>query len=321
MKFSSLWALSACLVLGSGAVFAQTWPEPGVKLVVPLTPGSGADTAARALAQSLGKAWKQTVVVDNKPGAGGLIGTSAVVTSEATGHTLLVQSAGYAANPAIHKKLPYDPHKSLVAVAYLGVTPYVMVTAPDGPYKSLQDLVAAARERPGDVVFTSVGVGSSTHFAAEAVAQAAGIKLLHVPHKGGPEAIQEVMAGRAAFTMAALSTALGHIKGGKLRALGVSTPSRSDAAPEIATIAEQGFKDFDIALWFGLWAPAGTPAAVVQRINTDIRQAQQDPEVQATFGRLGIRARAMTTTEFSTFVSNEITKHAAIAKAAQIDPK
>lgn len=292
-----------------------------VKLVVPLTPGSGADAAARSLAQSLGSDWKQTVVVENKPGAGGLIGTSAVISAEPTGHTLLVQSAGYAANPAMYKKLPYDPLNSLVAVAYLGVTPYVMVTAADGPYKSLQDVVDAAHARPGDLVFSSVGVGSSTHFAAEALAQAANVQLMHVPHKGGPEAIQEVMAGRAAFTMAALSTAMGNIKGGKLRALGVSTPTRSEAAPEILTVAEQGYKDFDIALWIGLWAPAGTPASVVQQIGVGVERAQQDPAVQATFNRLGIKARSMSTAEFSQFVSAEIAKHAAIAKAAKIEPQ
>lgn len=319
MKVSFVAALGACLAMVGPACLAQAWPDNTVKLVVPLTPGSGADTAARSVAQSLGKMWKQTVVVENKPGAGGLIGTSAVVSSEPTGHTLLVQSAGYAANPAIYKKLPYDPQTSLIAVAFLGVTPYVMVTAADGPYQSLQDVVTAARTRPGDVVFTSVGVGSSTHFAAEAFAQAAGVKLLHVPHRGGPEAIQEVMAGRAAFTMAALSTALGNIKGGKLRALGVSTPTRSDAAPEVPTIAEQGYKDFDIALWFGLWAPAGTPATVVQTVNAAVQRAQQDPEVLATFGRLGIQTRSMGAAEFSSFVTREIDRHKAIAAAAKIE--
>ncbi len=317
--------LGALVLAAAGPAMAQSqapaWPEASVKMIVPLTPGSGADTAGRVVAQFLGKAWKQTVVVDNRPGAGGLIGTSAVVSSPADGHTLLVQSVSYAANPAIYKKLPYDPNKSLVGVAFLGVTPYVMVTAPDGPYKSLPELLAAARARPGDIAFASVGVGSSTHFAAEALAQAAGVKLLHVPYKGGPEAIQEVMAGRVAFTMASLSTALGHIKGGKLRALGVSTHARSAAATEVPTIAEQGLADFDIALWFGIWAPAGTPDAVVQRINAEVQRAQQDPEVLATFNRIGIQARAMSAPGFSAFVRDEMAKHLAIARAAQIEPQ
>jgi len=309
------------LAASTPLALAQGWPEAPVKMIVPLTPGSGADTAGRVVAQSLAKAWKQSVVVDNRPGAGGLIGTSAVVNAAADGHTLLVQSVSYAANPAIYKKLPYDPLKSLVEVAFLGVTPYVMVTAPDSPYKTLAELIAAAKAKPDQIPFASVGVGSSTHFAAEALAQAAGVKLSHIPYKGGPEAIQEVMTGRVAFTMASLSTALGHIKGGKLRALGVSTRTRSEAAPDVATIAEQGFKDFDIALWFGIWAPAGTPEAVVQRINADVQRAQQDAEVLATFGRVGIQARAMTVPEFAAFVRAEMSKHAAIAQAARMEPQ
>ncbi len=308
-------------LLAFGPVRAQAWPTGAVKLIVPLTPGSGADTAARVVAQFLGQAWKHQVVVDNRPGAGGLIGTSAVVNSPADGHTLLVQSVSYAANPAIYKKLPYDPHKSLVSVAFLGVTPYVMVTAPDGPYRQLVDVLAAARARAGDIAFASVGVGSSTHFAAEALAQAAGVKLLHVPYKGGPEAIQEVMAGRVAFTMASMSTALPHIQGGKLRALGVSSATRSAFAPEIPSLAEQGLQGFDIALWFGLWAPAGTPDAVVQRVNADVQRAQQSPEVLSTFARVGIEVRAMSPARFSRFVSDEMSKHAAIARAAQIEPQ
>jgi tripartite-type tricarboxylate transporter receptor subunit TctC len=312
-------SLSLVLAMAGFSVTAQTsYPANPVKLVVPLTAGSGADTAGRILAQSLGKAWKQPVVIENRPGAGGLIGTSAVVNAEPSGYTLLLQSAGYASNTAIYSKLPYDPLKSLVEVAMIGVTPYVMVTAPDSPYKSIQDIVRAAKAKPGEVAFASVGVGSSTHFAAEHFAQAAGINMLHVPYKGGPEAIQDVMAGRAAFTMASLSTALGQIKGGKLRALGLASKARSDAAPDIATIAEQGFKDFDISLWFGLWAPAGTPAAVVQKITADVARAMQDPELMAAYAKIGIQPRAMNAETFAVYVREEMKKYQFIAKEARI---
>jgi tripartite-type tricarboxylate transporter receptor subunit TctC len=311
----------AALVLSAGQAVAQSFPEGPVKMIVPLTPGSGADTAGRALAQALGAAWKQAVVIDNKPGAGGIIGTSAVVSAEATGHTLLVQSVSYAANPVIYKKLPYDPAKSLVEVNMIGATPFVMVTAADSPYKTLKALIAAAKAQPGSIPFASVGVGSSTHFAAEYVAQVGGVELLHVPYKGGPEAIQDVIAGRAAFTMASLSTALPNIRGGKLRALGVSTRERSPSASEIPTIAEQGFAGFDISLWFGVWAPAATPAAVVQKINADIARALQDPELIASFARTGIQPRSMGQTEFAAFVRDEIAKHKAIAQAAKIEPQ
>lgn len=317
------WQLAAVcmLALTTLGAPAQAWPEGTVKLVVPLTPGSGADTAARTVAQVLGKEWQHTVNVENRPGAGGLIGTQAVAAAPANGHTLLVQSVSYAANPAIFKTLPYDPDKSFVDVAFLGVAPYVAVTAPDGPYKTLKDLVAAGRARPGELPFASVGVGSSTHFAAEAFAQAAGVRFLHVPYKGGPEAIQEVMAGRTAFTMASLSTAMPHIQAGRLRALGLSTRERSPAAPGIPSIAEQGYGDFDIALWFGVWAPAGTPPAVVERINADFRRALDDPGVQATFARLGIQIQRMGVDRFRQHVRGEIARHKAIAQAAKIEPQ
>ena len=313
-------SLALVLAVAGFSAAAQTlYPSNPVKLVVPLTAGSGADTAGRILSQSLGKAWKQPVLIENRPGAGGLIGTSAVVNAEPNGYTLLLQSAGYASNTAIYSKLPYDPLKSLVEVAMIGVAPYVMVTASDSPYKSAQDIVSAARARPGELTFASVGVGSSTHFAAEHFAQAAGVKMLHVPYKGGPEAIQDVMAGRAAFTMASLSTALGQIRGGKLRALGLASKARSDAATDIATIAEQGFRDFDISLWFGLWAPAGTSPAVVQKISADVARAMQDPELMAAYAKIGIEPRAMNAETFAAYVREEMKKYQFIARQARIE--
>lgn len=307
--------------LAAGGVAAQTFPTAPVKLVVPLTAGSGADTAARLLALSLGKVWKQTVVVENRPGAGGLIGTAAVVTAEPTGYTLLLQSAGYAANPAVFKKLPYDATNTLIDVSLVGSTQYVLVTSPAGPYKSLKDLVAAAKVKPGEVTFGSVGLGSSTHFAAEYFNQAAGIRALHVPYKGGPEVIQDVMAGRIGFAMASLSTALGQIRAGKLVALGVAGSSRAESAPEIPTIAEQGFPNFDMHLWIGLWAPASTPPNLVQQINADVRRAALDPEFVAAFAKAGFSAQPMTQAEFARFVADEMLKFQKTAKEARIEPQ
>jgi tripartite-type tricarboxylate transporter receptor subunit TctC len=300
---------------------AQTYPSGPVKLIVPLTAGSGADTAARLLAQPLAKIWKQSVVVDNRPGAGGLIGTGAAVNAEPNGLTLLFQSAGYAANPAVFKKLPYDASNTLIDVGMVGATQYVLVTAPGGPYKSLKDLVAAARAKPGDVTYGSVGIGSSTHFAAEYFSQSTGIRTMHVPYKGGPEVIQDVMAGRIGFAMASLSTALGQIKGGKLLALGVAGPTRAESASDIPTIAEQGYPGFDMRLWFGVWAPARTPAAVVQQINADLKLAMQDAEFQAAFAKAGMQSQAMDTSEFARFVRNEIQKFQKTAKEAGVEPQ
>ncbi len=303
------------------AAQAQPYPNRPVKLIVPLTPGSGADIAARIVGKSLSEIWKQTVLIENRPGAGGSIGTGLVVAAPADGYTLLVQSASYAANPAIYKKLPYDPLKSLVDVAILGVSPYVLVTAPNGPYASIKDLVAAAKAKPGEVPFSSAGLGSSTHLTAEYFNQAAGATLSHIPYKGSPEAIQDTMAGRTAYYMAPLETAIGHVKGGKLRALGVTTHQRSDAAPDIATIAEQGFAGFDIGLWIGLWAPMGTPPEIVRKLNADVAQALQDPEVKAAYARGGTRARPMSADEFAAFVRDEMGKYQRIAREAKIEPQ
>lgn len=300
---------------------AQSYPNHNVRMVVPLTTGSGADIAGRVVAKSLTDAWKQPVIVENRPGAGGLIGTGVVVNSEPDGYTLLVQSASYAANPAIYKKLPYDPLKSLIDVAILGQTPYVMITAADGPYHTIRDLIIAAKSKPGEITFASAGVGSSTHLAAEYFNQMMGMKLIHVPYKGSPEAIQDTMSGRTAFYMAPLDTAIGQLKGSKLRALGVTSKTRNAAVPDIPSIAEQGYSNFEIALWFGVWAPTGTPAAIVKKINTDINQSMQDPEVKNAYDTKGIKATPMKPQEFGKFVREEMAKYQKIAKDANIEPQ
>jgi len=314
-------ALTLGLALGVGLTHAQNYPNRTVKMIVPLTTGSGADIAGRVVAKSLAEIWKQSVIIENRPGAGGLIGTGVVVNSEPDGYTLLVQSASYAANPAIYKKLPYDPLKSLTDVAILGQTPYVMITAADGPYQSIRDLVIAAKSKPGEITFASAGVGSSTHLAAEYFNQIMGIKLIHVPYKGSPEAIADTMSGRTAFYMAPLDTAIGQLKGGKVRALGVTSKMRNPAVPDIPSVAEQGYANFEIGLWFGVWAPAATPPAIVKKINQDINQAMQDPEVKTAYENKGIKATPMSPAEFTKFVREEMGKYQKIAKEAAIEPQ
>ena len=313
--------LAVGLVCGVSLSYAQNYPNRTVKMVVPLTTGSGADIAGRVVAKSLSETWKQSVIIENRPGAGGLIGTGVVVNAEPDGYTLLVQSASYAANPAIYKKLPYDPLKSLVDVAILGQTPYVMITAADSPYQSIRDLVIAAKSKPNEITFASAGVGSSTHLAAEYFNQIMGIKLIHVPYKGSPEAIADTMSGRTAFYMAPLDTAIGQLKGGKVRALGVTSKTRNAAVPDIPSVAEQGYANFEIGLWFGVWAPAATPPAIVKKINQDINQAMQDPEVKTAYETKGIKATPMSPTEFAKFVREEMGKYQKIAKEAAIEPQ
>jgi len=316
----ALTKIAAAILLAAApaSATAQDYPVRSIRMIVPLTAGSGADIAGRIIGKAMSEAWRQPVVVENRPGAGGQIGTQAVAKSEPDGYTLLVQSASHAANSAIYKSLPYDPLKDLVDVARLGVTPYVMVTAIDGPYKSLRALIDAAKANPGNIPFASAGVGTSTHLAAEYIVDLAGIKMLHVPYRGSPEAIQDVIAGRIAFYMAPINTIVGLVNEGKLGALGISTKARAEVLPQVVPLAEQGLPAYDVSLWFGMWAPAGTPPAVVQKLNSQVASAMRNAEVIETFGKLGISPLPMAPDEFGRFVRNEIVTYQRIVKQANI---
>lgn len=312
-------AVTACLVLGGmTAVSTQDFPTRAIHMIVPLTPGSGADIAGRIVSTQMTTGLGHSVVVENRPGAGGLIGTMAVVKSPADGYTVMVQSASHAANSAIYKALPYDPLKDLVDVAILGVTPYVMVTSPTGPYKTIRALVDAAKAAPGKIPFASAGVGSSTHLAAEYFAQTAGITLLHIPYKGSPEAIRDASAGIVSFYMAPLNTAIGLIKDGQVRSLGLSSFRRDASLPDVPTIAEQGFAGFSITLWFGMWAPAGTPPQVVKKLNAEVNRVLQLPEVKMRYATLGIDPVTMQPAEFAKFVRDEIATYKRIVTQGNI---
>ena len=311
--------VAACVLgLGMSVAIAQEFPTKPIRVVVPLTPGSGADIVGRILGKHLGDAFGQPVIFENRPGAGGQIGSQVVVKSPADGYTLLVQSASHAANSAIYKQLPYDPLKDLVDVALLGMTPYVMVTSAAGPYRPLKALVDAAKAKPGDIPFASAGVGSSTHLAAEYFAQTAGIRMVHVPYKGSPEAIQDTIAGRTSFYMAPINTVIGMMKEGRAAALGVSTEHRAAALPDVPTIAEQGFPGFAITLWFGMWAPAGTPPSVVRKLNAEVNRILQVAEVREQLSKLGVDPVGMMPEEFAKFVREQIAVYQRIVKEAGV---
>jgi tripartite-type tricarboxylate transporter receptor subunit TctC len=300
---------------------AQEYPTKTMRLIVPLSTGAGADIAARLIAQRMSEHWKQAVIVENRPGAGGQIGTSAVVKAEPDGHTLLVQSSSHSANPAIYKNLPYDPLKDLVDVAMLGKTPYVMVSAGNGPYRSLKALIDAARARPGEIAFASAGLGTSTHLAAEHLIGMAGVRMIHVPFKGSPEALQDVLGGRSAFYLAPVNVGVGLVKDGKLNPLGVSTASRAEVLPEVPTLAEQGLPGYEVTLWFGMWAPAGTPGAVVQKLNAAVNAIVQEPPMREQFTKLGLQPAPMKPQDFAKFVRSEIEVYRKIVQQANIQPQ
>ncbi len=321
MKIIVKLAVAAAIAFGTGVAAAQDYPTRPIKIIVPLTPGSGADIAGRIVAKHIGDAFKQPVVVENRPGAGGIIGTQAMLNADADGYTLMVQSASHAANPAIYKSLPYDPLKDIVDVAILGMTPYVMIAAKGGAYPTLRSLIDAAKAKPGQIPFASAGVGSSTHLAAEYVAQTAGVKMLHIPYKGSPEAIQDTIAGRTSFYMAPLDAAIGHLREGKLAAFGVSTTKRAEIVPDIPTLAEQGLANYNLSLWFGMWARSGTPPAVVQKLNAQVNAVVQGKEVREQFGRIGIAPAPMKPEEFGKFVREQMATFRKIAREADIQPQ
>ena len=312
---------AAAIFCAAGVANAQDYPAKPIRFIVPLTPGSGADILGRIVAKYMGDAFRQPVLVENRPGAGGIIGTQAMLNADADGYTLMVQSASHAANPAIYKTLPYDPLKDIVDVALLGVTPYVMIAAKAGAYPTLKSLIEAAKAKPGENPFASAGVGTSTHMAAEYVAQVAGIKMLHIPYKGSPEAIQDTIAGRTSFYMAPLDVAIGHLKDGKITPFGVSTAQRSTIVPEIPTLAEQGLKNYSLALWFGMWARAGTPPAVVQKLNAQVTAIGQSKEARAQLDKLGIAPGSMKSEEFAKFVREQMGTFRKIAREANIQPQ
>jgi len=306
------------LALWSTVAFGQPYPNKPVKIVVPFTAGSATDILARTVGQKLGELWGQAVIIENRPGAGGTIGAGVVAHSPPDGYTLLVHSAAQAVNPAIYPSLPYDTTKDFVEVATLGGQPNVLVVAPAAGFKNVADLIAAAKKAPGALNFGSAGIGSGTHINGEKFKLAAGIDVVHIPYKGTPEAITDTMTGRVTYFFSPISAALPNVREGKLMALGVSTAKRSSTLPNVPTIAESGLPGFDYNLWVGMFAPAGTPADVVDKINADVARVLQAPDVRERLAALGAEPMVMTPAEFRKFMRDEIDELAKVVKAADI---
>jgi len=313
----NLAALVLC-TFAAGVASGQGYPNKPVKLIVPFTAGSATDILARTVGQKLTEMWGQSVIVDNRPGAGGTIGTAIAAKSPPDGYTLLVNSAAHAYNPWIYPNLSFDTVKDFIDIAPLAGQPNVLVVAPSTGYKTVADLIAAAKAKPGALNFGSAGTGSGTHINAEKFRLAAGIDVVHIPYKGTPEALTDTMTGRITYFFSPISAALPNIREGKLIALGVSTAKRSSVLPNVPTIAESGLPGFDYNLWVGLFAPAGTPADVVEKIARDVGRAIATPEVTERLTALGAEAMPMTPAEFTKFVGIEIDESGKVIKAANI---
>jgi tripartite-type tricarboxylate transporter receptor subunit TctC len=306
------------LVTGAPAALGQGYPNRPVHVVVPFTAGSATDILARTFGQKLSEIWSQSVIVENRPGAGGTIGAALVAKAPPDGYTLLVHSAAQAYNPSIYPSLPYDTAKDFVAIAPLAGQPNVLVVAPAAGIQTVAELIAQAKQKPGQLNFASAGTGSGTHINGEKFKLAAGIDVVHIPYKGTPEALTDTMAGRVTYFFAPISAALPLVRDGKLRALAVSTAKRSSVLPNVPTIAESGLPGFDYSLWVGMFAPGGTPAAVVERIARDLQATAQAAEVKERLAALGAEPMPMTPSEFEQFVAVEIVDSAKVIKAAGI---
>jgi tripartite-type tricarboxylate transporter receptor subunit TctC len=322
-RFAGAIGAAALAALGLTATVAQAqgWPNRPVKVVISFTAGSSTDIVGRVVMEKVSTYWGQPAVIDNRGGAGGSIGANAVATASPDGYTLLIDSAAHAITPSMYAKLPYDTVRDFVDIAPLAIQPNVLVVPVASPYKTLMDLVNAAKAKPNAINFASAGVGSGTHLNLEKFVSAAGIKVTHVPYKGTPEVISNLLSGSVDCYWGPISATLPQITGGKLRALAVSTPRRSSQLPDVPTTGEAGVHNADAPLWFGIWAPKGTPPQITNKISADVRRALADPEVKSKLGALGNDVMDMSPAEFAKFNKDEIESYSKIIKAAGIKPQ
>jgi putative tricarboxylic transport membrane protein len=314
IRFSALIAAALFVV----PAVAQNYPAGPLRIVVPFTPGGGTDILARLIAQKLNESWGQPVVVDNRPGAAGTVGTAFVAKAAGDGHTLLIVPAGYAGNPGLYKNLPYDQTRDLAPVSWLASGPLTLVVHPSLPAKSVKELIAFARARPGEINFGSSGAGTLPHLSAELFNSMSGIKMVHIPYKGAGAAVTDVMAGRVPIYFMNILQSLSLIKAGKLRALGVTTPERTPIAPDIPSIAEAGLKGYDMTNWYGLLAPAATPRDAIVKLNAEVVRILKLPELTNRLADDGMTVVASSPERFAEFLARETDKFTKVIEAAGI---
>ena len=313
---ASLFALAA-----SATAQAQSWPSKPLRIVVGFPPGASADVAARLVAAKMSESLGQTVLIENKPGAGSNIATESVVRAPADGYTLLLGTIANTINASLSKNLPFDFGRDLAPVASLASLPNLLVVTTSLGVSTVQELVAAAKRKPGEILYGSSGNGTGPHLSGELFNLMAGVKLTHVPYKGSPQAMTDLLGGRVQAMFAPASTALPHIKAGTLKVLAVSSAKRTGASPELPTIAESGLPGFETSVWFGLLAPAGTPRDIIERLNREANRALADPAVKTQFAAQGIDGMGGTAEQFAAYIKDETAKWARVVQAsgAKID--
>lgn len=314
-------SIRSFLLAAMGGLFAltlqaQSYPSKPVRVVVPYPPGGPTDIVARVLFQQVAESTGQQFLIDNRAGAGGNIGAEAVAKAPADGYTLLIGTTAHAINMSLFKSLNYDVQKDLVPVSLLTQGPLVLVTHPQFPANSIKELIDMAKAKPGSLNFASSGNGQSTHLSAELFNSMAGIKMVHVPYKGSAPALGDLMSGQVGIMFDTTLSAMPFVKAGKLKALGVTSPQRTPAAPDVPTIAESGLPGYEVFAWNGVLVPAGTPKAIVAQLNEEIRKAMQLPQVREKFSAQGFAASWNTPDQFGVFVRNEVEKWARTVKAS-----
>jgi tripartite-type tricarboxylate transporter receptor subunit TctC len=325
-----MWRKTRCRIACALTVLASMtlpvaaqapWPSKAITYVVPFAPGGNTDTLARLIAQKLSAALGQPVVIDNKPGAGGNIGSDFVAKAKPDGYTILGGTiSSHAINASVYPKLPYDVVKSFEPVILLGTSPLVLVTGAATPYKSLQDVIAAAKAKPGDLTFASAGGGTSPHLAGELLKLIAQVKMEHVPYKGSGPAVTDVVAGHVPLMFDTTLVVGSHVKAGKLRALAVTSSKRVSSMPDVPTAAESGVPGFEVATWQAVFAPAGTPKPIVDRLNSEIAQILKQPEIQARLAELAVEPGGGSPESLGEMQKADVVKWEKVVREAGVKP-
>ena len=322
-KSFSLATLALCGWVAMPAGAQDAWPAARpIKIIVPFAAGGTSDALARLLGQKLQEALKQTVIVENKAGAGGVIGADAVAKSPSDGYTLLLGTiASHAINPAMQPKMPYDVMRDFAPVFFVGNIANVLLVGAAQPMRNVKDVIAAAKARPGTLGYGTPGAGSSQHLSGEKFKLDAGVDLVHIPYKGSGPSMQDLIAGQIPMSFDTALTALPHITSGKIRALAVTSGKRAKVLPDVPTLAESGLKGFDVASWQAIYAPANTPAPIVKRLNDTLTKIVGETAVAARFYMMGVENVPMTPAQFSTFQKAELVKWAQVVKDANVKPE
>ncbi len=317
-----LVAIAALAVAGASLAQGTTgYPGRAVRLVVPFAPGGTADTISRIVSDKLSMRLGRPVVLDHRIGANGVVGSEIVAQANPDGHTIILVAAGFAVNPSLRKKLPFDSLRDFAPVGLVGSGPYLLVVHASAPATNVTEFIAWIKSRPGQVAYASTGVGSPPHLSGELLRTMAGIDMVHVPYNGGGAVLPDLLAGRVPVFFASISTAGPHIRAGRLRAIAMTTPKRQPAMPEVPTFDESGLKGYDVTGWYGLLAPGRTPAALVNRINSELQQVLADSDAQKRLAQEGIGPTPGSPADFAALIKAEIPKWAKILKAAGIEPE